>query len=239
MNRMRRRSSGTRQAFASHDSKAYSSPRFRAPSARQPRRVSLRVSSTDVVVQVRSDRLPRLDLRLLARQARREASVTEPPAASIFSFADFEKPCAETASFFVSSPEPRIFMSTRVFLSSPFVDERFRGHVGAGLETSLEVAQVDRLAVRSERADRHRVGGRVAAQLGEPHVDRHLAALEPGRQLVRARPALLPLDPAAGVAALARAEAAADALALLARLRRRRASGDSAHPTRAILLLRP
>src|SRR4029077_6835114 len=59
----------------------------------------------------------------------------------------------------------------------------------------------------------------VTAQLGGAHVQRHLAALEAGTGRVRARAGLLALDPAAGVAALARAHAAADALAVLARLR--------------------
>ena len=40
------------------------------------------------------------------------SQVTDPPAASIFSRAVFEKPCAVTASAFVSSPTPRIFTST-------------------------------------------------------------------------------------------------------------------------------
>src|SRR5206468_1398043 len=82
-------------------------------------------------------------------------------------------------------------------------------------------AEVDRLAVRAEGTDRHRVGRGRAAQLAEAHVDRHLAALEAGRKLVRARPALLALDAAARITALARAETATDALALLARLCRR------------------
>ena len=46
------------------------------------------------------------------------SQLTVPPAASIFSFAVFEKPCALTESFFVSSPEPRILMSIFVFLIS-------------------------------------------------------------------------------------------------------------------------
>ena len=45
--------------------------------------------------------------------------VTDPPAASIFSRADLEKPWAVTARLFVSSPTPRIFTSVRVFFSSP------------------------------------------------------------------------------------------------------------------------
>ena len=45
--------------------------------------------------------------------------VTVPPAASIFSTADFEKLWAETVSVFVSSPSPRILTSTRSFATSP------------------------------------------------------------------------------------------------------------------------
>src|SRR5207248_2652003 len=89
----------------------------------------------------------------------------------------------------------------------------------AYLEARFEVAQVDGLRVRAERPDRHRVRGRVAAQLRGAHVERHLAALEARAHGVRARARLLALDPAAGVAPLARAQAAADALAILARLR--------------------
>ena len=54
--------------------------------------------------------------------------------------------------------------------------------------------------------------------LADAHVDRHLTALEPGAHLVRARARLLALDPAAGVAALAGAGPASDALAVLALL---------------------
>ncbi len=44
---------------------------------------------------------------------------TLPPAASIFSTADFENPWAETESFFVSSPSPRIFTSTWSLATRP------------------------------------------------------------------------------------------------------------------------
>src|SRR5205085_3613946 len=77
---------------------------------------------------------------------------------------------------------------------------------------ALEVADVHADGRRPERADRHRVLRRGAALLAEPHVDRHLAALEAGTHLGRARARLLALDPAARVAALAGAETAADAL---------------------------
>src|SRR5262249_52682141 len=97
--------------------------------------------------------------------------------------------------------------------------QRLRGDLLPGLEAKLEVAEIDRLRIRAERADRHCVGRRVTAQLGRAHVERHLAALEAGAHRVRARARLLTLDPAAGVPALSRAEAAPDALAILARLR--------------------
>jgi hypothetical protein len=45
--------------------------------------------------------------------------VTVPPAASIFSAADFENECAVTESFFVSLPSPRIFTSTESFAMRP------------------------------------------------------------------------------------------------------------------------
>ena len=45
--------------------------------------------------------------------------VTLPPAASIFSIAVFEKPCAEIASFFVSSPSPSTFTSIESLLIRP------------------------------------------------------------------------------------------------------------------------
>ena len=48
------------------------------------------------------------------------SAVALPPAAVIFSRALAEKACAVTASFFVSSPVPRILTSAFVFLSRPF-----------------------------------------------------------------------------------------------------------------------
>src|SRR5262249_35060812 len=82
---------------------------------------------------------------------------------------------------------------------------------------ALEVANVDRVDAGTERADGQCVPRVLAALLAEAHVDRHLAALEPGPHLVRPRAGLLTLDPAARVATLARAQAAADALPVLAR----------------------
>jgi len=102
-------------------------------------------------------------------------------------------------------------------LEHALLDERLGRHLGAGVETLLEGGDVDRHGPGAERADRKRVL-RAAAQLAESHVDRVLAALEARAHLVRARARLLALDPAAGVAALARAQATADALAGAARL---------------------
>src|SRR5450755_2246238 len=56
------------------------------------------------------------------------------------------------------------------------------------LEALLEIEQVDRLGVRPEGLERHRLLHVRAAQLAHPHVNRHLAALEPGPRLgARAR----------------------------------------------------
>ncbi len=89
----------------------------------------------------------------------------------------------------------------------------------AGLE-AVEVADVHRLGVRPERPDRHRVARGAAAELREPHRERHLAAFEAGPHHVRPGARLLALDAAARVAALAGAHAAADALAVAPGLRR-------------------
>src|SRR5207247_10707315 len=97
--------------------------------------------------------------------------------------------------------------------------------LGPGVEALLEDRNVYRHRRCPERTDRKRVL-RTAAQLAESHVDRVLAALEARAHLVRARARLLALDPAAGVAALARAQAAADALSCAPRLRGLRVGED-------------
>ena len=48
---------------------------------------------------------------------------------------------------------------------------------------ALEVRDVDRLGVRAERLERHRLLLVRPAQLAHPHVDRHLPALEAGAVL--------------------------------------------------------
>src|SRR3954452_18029378 len=98
--------------------------------------------------------------------------------------------------------------------------QRVERDLVAGLEAPLEVLEVDRLRVRAEGLERHRLLHVRAAQLAHPHVDGHLPALEVRPALsagARARALLA----AAGRLAGARALAAADALARLARARRR------------------
>ena len=141
-----------------------------------------------------------------------------PPAASTFSRAVAEAACTVIVSFFESSPTPSSFTSLRIDANQPLRLQRLGRHFLARVE-AVEVAEVHGLGVRAERADRHRVRRRVTAELGRAHVQRHLAALEAGPHGVRAGARLLALDPATGVATLARAHAAADALAILARLR--------------------
>src|SRR5918997_5321501 len=94
--------------------------------------------------------------------------------------------------------------------------ERVRVHLGPLVEALLEVPQVDRLGPRAELLERHRLLHVRAAQLAHPHVDRSLPALEVDLPLgARARAGALVA--AAGGLAVARALAAADALARLAR----------------------
>ena len=131
------------------------------------------------------------------------SSVTVPPAASIFSRAVAEIACAGRSASSPSSPLPRILTSVFVFLSRP-TSTRLSGVTSAPRRSGRATPTLTGCGGRPERADRHRVLRRRAALLAEPHVDRHLAALEAGAHLVRARAGLLALDAAAGVAALAR-----------------------------------
>ncbi len=149
-----------------------------------------------------------------SRPARLASTITwqVPPAASICSRAAPLNACAWTVSGLVSSPLARTLTGIPLRVARPFAVHRLERHRRAGLEARLEVDQVDRLGVRAERLERHRLLHVRAAQLAHPHVNRVLAALEPGAALgARARaPALLA---AAGGLAGARALAAADALA--------------------------
>src|SRR3954471_10232694 len=110
--------------------------------------------------------------------------------------------------------------------------ERVERDLVAGLEAPLEVLEVDRLRVRAEGLERHRLLHVRAAQLAHPHVDGHLPALEvvPG---LRARARACALLAAARGLAGARALAAPDALARLARAR----GGLERVQTDALLLL--
>ena len=141
-----------------------------------------------------------------------------PPADSIFSRALAENAVRETVSFFVRSPVAEDLDVVFVFLTDHDLALASSGVTSVPASKRSSAATLTGCGERAERADRHRVLRRVAAQLAEPHVDRHLAALEAGAHLLRARARLLALDAAARVAALAGAEAAADALAVLPRL---------------------
>ena len=89
--------------------------------------------------------------------------------------------CACTVSGLVSSPLARIFTGTPLRVAEALRVQRLERDRGARLEPRLEVEQVDRLRVRAERLERHRLLHVRAAQLAHPHVDRVLAALEPRR----------------------------------------------------------
>src|SRR6202021_2495120 len=82
----------------------------------------------------------------------------------------------------------------------------------ASVETSLEILEVDRLGVRTERLERHRLLHVRAAQLAHPHVNRHLPALE-ARPLLGARARTVALLPATGRLAGTGPFAATDPLA--------------------------
>src|SRR3954454_21758643 len=103
----------------------------------------------------------------------------------------------------------------------PDATEGVEVHGGAVVEAGVEVLEVHGLRVRPERLERHRHLLVRAAQLAHPHVDRVLAALEAGAVLGAGAGAVT-LVPAAGGLPVARAMAAADALAVLARPRGRR-----------------
>src|SRR3954452_7284704 len=110
--------------------------------------------------------------------------------------------------------------------------ERVERDLVTGLEAPLEVLEVDRLRVRAERLERHRLLHVRAAQLAHAHVDGHLPALEV-RPALGARARARALLAAAGGLAGARALAAPDALARLARAR----GGLEGVQTDALLLL--
>src|SRR3954462_1680333 len=101
----------------------------------------------------------------------------------------------------------------------PLGFERVERDLVARLEAPLEILEVDRLRVRAERLEGHRLLHVRAAQLAHPPVDRHLAALE-ARAVLGARARARPLLAAARGLAEPGARAAAHALAGLAAPRR-------------------
>src|ERR1019366_1005611 len=84
--------------------------------------------------------------------------------------------------------------------------------LGTRLEAALQRGDVDRLGVRTEGLEGHRLLHVRPAQLSHAHVDRHLTAFE-GRSALGARARARALLPTAGGLAGARAFAAPDALA--------------------------
>src|SRR6201999_3711574 len=94
--------------------------------------------------------------------------------------------------------------------------QRLRGHLVARLEALLEVGEVDRLGLRAEVLEGHRLLHVRAAKLSHPHVDRVLPALVAGLFLgARARAGALVAT--AGGLAHAAALAPTDALATVGR----------------------
>ena len=88
------------------------------------------------------------------------------------------KPCAWTVSALVSSPRARILTGMPLRVARPALAQRVGRDLRARVEARLEVGQVDRLGVRAEGLEGHRLLHVRAAQLAHPHVDRVLAALE-------------------------------------------------------------
>src|SRR4051794_6137783 len=91
-----------------------------------------------------------------------------------------------------------------------------RGHLGPRVEARLEVSQVDRLGLRAELLERHRLLHVRTAQLAHPHVDGRLPTLEVQLDLGSGARARALVAAARGLAR-AGALAAADALARPAR----------------------
>src|SRR6478752_2898404 len=89
---------------------------------------------------------------------------------------------------------------------------QFDRHVGAGVEALLERLEVDRLRVRPERLERHRLLHVRPEKLSHAHVDRHLTALE-ARAALGARARARALLAAPGRLSRPRAFATTDALA--------------------------
>ena len=185
-----------------------------APVAASPARVALRAAARGFL---------RGDLRRLrdaSAPAPCGARSTVPPAASIFSRAVAEKRCAVTDSFFVRSPWPRIFTSVRRLLIRPSFSRAPRRDVVAGVETRSRSRTLTACVnvrngptgIASFDVEPRCFGRRMYIGIWPPS--------KPARILCEPARDFWPFMPAAGVAALARAEPAPDALAVLPRLRR-------------------
>ncbi len=219
MKRSRRRSSGTRQALAIHESIYELSSVSPVDSSATG---SASTAASSLVGRLGGGRGPCAGRGLLVTALLRLVRGLEPGDASAGRFdlldrALREGVCRDRQLHVEVAVAEDFHVAVEVADEAGLLQQLGRD-VGARVEPS-EVADVQRPDARPERADRHRVLRGRAALLAHAHVGRHLAALEAGAHGVRARPRLLALDPAAGVAALARAHAAADALARLARLR--------------------
>ena len=151
---------------------------------------------------LRSARLPLL--------AARGAS-TEPPAFSIAATADFDAPPLRRSSLALISPLPRIFTPSRAWRSTPASTRARRRRSWlrrielAGVDRLLDAAEIDFVVIRARRV--------AEAALGQTAMQRHLAAFKALDRDAGAR--LLALDAASAGLALAGADTAADAHALL------------------------
>ena len=225
MKSRRRRSSGTRQAFASQLNMREAPPDARVlvllRGALVRRRLA-RSGSSAAGSSSSASTAAGFALRVFGffSTGSPRSQVTVPPASSIFSLAVFEKPCAETESAFESSPTPSTLTSTETLRISRF---------------ALSVSGVTS-SPASKRSSRSRrltgwlyvrngpIGIASADVLPRSFPSRMSIGIwppsKPAGSLCEPGAGLLALDPAAGVAAVARAHAAADALARLARLRR-------------------
>ena len=125
---------------------------------------------------------------------------TVPPAAVMAASAAFEKAWAFTVTLRVSSPRPRTLTRAPLWARPLAWSDRRADLVEAAL---LEGVEVDALVLDPERVVE-------ALELRQPHVQRHLAALEAGGDVAAG---LLALGAAAGGLAALAADAAADALA--------------------------
>ena len=138
-----------------------------------------------------------------------------PPAASILTRAAALKPCALMVSAWLSSPVARIFTRSSSFLMMPR-SSNVSGETTSPAAKPFQPGEVDGGRIGPERTDGHGGLGVRAAQFGQPHMQRHLAALIAGRDLT-ARPLLGALVTPAGGLAHAGARAAAHTFARMLR----------------------